>query len=261
MRARLLVRPMLGIVLHHIIWSIGSVYEECATLSLQRVLAIIPAYNEEESLQQTVEELGVVAPDVDFVVVNDGSTDDTRGICIRNGYPMLDMPVNCGLTVGFQTGMKYALRCGYDFAVQFDADGQHRPEYIKYMLDCMRKNDADIVIGSRFVTGKKEHSARMMGSRLISSLIKMTTASTIKDPTSGMRLYNHAMIKRFAQDDALNPEPESIAYLVRKGAKVCEIQVSMRERQAGESYLNITKSVAYMVRAFTSIMFVQWFRR
>lgn len=230
-------------------------------MSLQRVLAIIPAYNEESSLQQTVEELSIVAPDVDFVVVNDGSTDDTRGICIRYGYPVLDMPVNCGLTVGFQTGMKYALRHDYDYTVQFDADGQHRPEYIKCMLDCMKKNNADIVIGSRFVTEKKEHSARMMGSRLITSLIKVTTGCTINDPTSGMRLYNHAMIERFARDNALNPEPESIAYLVRQGAEVCEVQVSMRERQAGESYLNITKSIAYMVRAFTSIMFVQWFRR
>ncbi|WP_303214201.1 glycosyltransferase family 2 protein [uncultured Enorma sp.] len=224
-------------------------------------MAIIPAYNEESSLQQTVEELSIVAPDVDFVVVNDGSTDDTRGICIRYGYPVLDMPVNCGLTVGFQTGMKYALRHDYDYTVQFDADGQHRPEYIKCMLDCMKKNNADIVIGSRFVTEKKEHSARMMGSRLITSLIKVTTGCTINDPTSGMRLYNHAMIERFARDNALNPEPESIAYLVRQGAEVCEVQVSMRERQAGESYLNITKSIAYMVRAFTSIMFVQWFRR
>lgn len=230
-------------------------------MSLHRVLAIIPAYNEESSLQQTVEELSIVAPDVDFVVVNDGSTDDTRGICIRYGYPVLDMPVNCGLTVGFQTGMKYALRHDYDYTVQFDADGQHRPEYIKCMLDCMKKNNADIVIGSRFVTEKKEHSARMMGSRLITSLIKVTTGCTINDPTSGMRLYNHAMIERFARDNALNPEPESIAYLVRQGAEVCEVQVSMRERQAGESYLNITKSIAYMVRAFTSIMFVQWFRR
>lgn len=230
-------------------------------MSSQRVLAIIPAYNEEKCLRQTIEELSVVAPEVDYIVINDGSSDGTRDICILNGYPMLDMLVNCGLTVVFQTGMKYALQHDYDFAVQFDADGQHRPEYIKCMLDCMRENDADIVIGSRFVTAKKEHSARMMGSRLITALIKLTTGCTIKDPTSGMRLYNRRMIGRFAQDNALNPEPESIAYLIRKGAKVCEVQVSMRERLAGESYLNLTKSIAYMVRAFTAIMFSQWFRR
>lgn len=224
------------------------------------VLAIVPAYNEEECLEQTIEELTSRAPEVDFVVVNDGSTDGTREICLKRSYPMIDMPVNCGLTVGFQTGMKYALRHGYACVVQFDADGQHRPEYIKTLHKCMMEEHADIVIGSRFVTQKKEHSARMMGSRLISTLIKLTTGKTINDPTSGFRMFNAAMIERFASDDMLNPEPESIAFLMRKGVAVKEVQVDMRERQAGESYLNLTKSIAYMVRAFTSILFIQWLR-
>ena len=93
-----------------------------------RVLAIVPAYNEEESLQSTVEELMASCPDVDILVINDGSRDATGAICDREGYNHLDMPINCGLTSGFQAGMKYALRHGYDAAVQFDADGQHRPE-------------------------------------------------------------------------------------------------------------------------------------
>lgn len=230
-------------------------------MSNHEVLAIIPAYNEQGSLQQTVEELKAVAPDVDFIVINDGSTDHTRDICMTNNYPMIDMPVNCGLTVGFQTGMKYALRHGYTCAVQFDADGQHRPDSLARMRQCMLETDVDIVIGSRFVSEKKEHSARMMGSRLITTLIRLTTGRTIKDPTSGLRMFNRPMIERFAFDNMLNPEPESLAFLMRKGAKVEEVQVSMRERQAGESYLNITKSIAYMVRAFTSILFIQWVRR
>lgn len=227
---------------------------------MHRVLAIIPAYNEEESLQTTVEELKAVAPDIDFVVVNDGSSDDTAGVCRRNSYPMIDLPVNGGLTVGFQTGMKYALRKGYDAAVQFDADGQHLPQCLECMIHEMDRTNADIVIGSRFVEEKKDFSARMMGSRLISMIIRLTTGKRIADPTSGLRLFNRLMVKQFACDSMLNPEPESIAYLMRKGAKVCEVQVTMREREAGESYLSLGKSVAYMVRACTSILFLQWFR-
>ena len=225
-----------------------------------RVLAIIPAYNEEGSLQNTVEELKAVAPEVDFIVINDGSTDSTGEICRANGYPVLDLPVNGGLTVGFQTGMKYAARMGYNYAIQFDADGQHMPQYIDSMRKKMDENDADIVIGSRFVQFKKEHSARMFGSRIITFIVKMTTGKRVSDPTSGMRMFNRRMIELFAKDMSLNPEPETIAHLIRKGAKVEEVQVSMRDRTAGESYLNLTRSAAYMIRVCTSILFVQWFR-
>lgn len=224
-------------------------------------LVIIPAYNEEECLKDTVEELRRKVPGVDFIVVNDGSTDRTKKICVSNGYPLIDLPVNLGLTLGFQAGMKYAMRHGYDFVAQFDADGQHRPECLNQMLECAIKDSVDIVIGSRYVERKKECSARMIGSRLITSLIKLTTGKLVHDPTSGLRLYNRRMIQEFATRADLSPEPESLAYLMRKeGAKVSEVQVEMRERQAGESYLTLPKSVAYMVRALVSILFVQWFR-
>lgn len=225
-----------------------------------KVLAIIPAYNEEGSLQNTIEELKAVAPEVDFIVINDGSTDSTGGICRANGYPVLDLPVNGGLTVGFQTGMKYAARKGYSYAIQFDADGQHMPRYIDAMRKKMDDTDADIVIGSRFVQFKKEHSARMFGSRIITFIVKMTTGKRVSDPTSGMRMFNRRMIELFAKDMSLNPEPETIAHLIRKGVVVEEVQVSMRDRTAGESYLNLTRSAAYMLRVCTSILFVQWFR-
>lgn len=229
-------------------------------MSNKRLLVIIPAYNEEESISSTVDELTSTLPGVDYVVVNDGSKDGTERICLEHGYNYVSLPVNSGLTVGFQTGMKYALRNGYDYALQFDADGQHRPEYISKMLDLAVAEDVDIVIGSRFVNKCKEVSARMLGSRIITVAIKLTTGKRVADPTSGMRMFNRKMIVRFANDDSLNPEPESISYLMKKGAKVREVQVEMRERQAGESYLNIPKSIAYMARACISILFVQWFR-
>lgn len=226
----------------------------------KRLLVIIPAYNEEESIAATVDELTAELPKIDYVVVNDGSRDGTERICLEHGYNYVSLPVNSGLTVGFQTGMKYALRNGYDYALQFDADGQHRPEFISKMLDLAVAEDADIVIGSRFVNKCKEVSARMLGSRIITVAIKLTTGKRVADPTSGMRMFNRKMIEQFANDDSLNPEPESISYLMKKGAKVLEVQVEMRERQAGESYLNIPKSIAYMARACISILFVQWFR-
>lgn len=229
-------------------------------MSNKRLLVIIPAYNEEESISSTVDELTSTLPGVDYVVVNDGSKDGTERICLEHGYNYVSLPVNSGLTVGFQTGMKYALRNGYDYALQFDADGQHRPEYISKMLDLAVAEDVDIVVGSRFVNRCKEVSARMLGSRIITVAIKLTTGKRVADPTSGMRMFNRKMIERFANDDSLNPEPESISYLMKKGAKVREVQVEMRERQAGESYLNIPKSIAYMARACISILFVQWFR-
>lgn len=229
-------------------------------MSNKRLLVIIPAYNEEESISSTVDELTSMLPGVDYVVVNDGSRDGTERICLEHGYNYVSLPVNSGLTVGFQTGMKYALRNGYDYALQFDADGQHRPEYISKMLNLAVAEYADIVIGSRFVNKCKEVSARMLGSRIITVAIKLTTGKRVADPTSGMRMFNRKMIERFANDDSLNPEPESISYLMKKGAKVREVQVEMRERQAGESYLNIPKSIAYMARACISILFVQWFR-
>lgn len=225
-----------------------------------KTLAIIPAYNEEASIVSTVEELRSVAPEVDYVIVNDGSRDSTLVICQEHGYNVLNLPVNLGLTAGFQAGMKYAFEYGYDYAIQFDADGQHRPEYLMKMAQEAEKQHADIVVGSRFLEEKKSASARMIGSRLISGLIKVTTGKHIADPTSGLRLYSKAMIECFAKAYDFGPEPDTVAYLMRHGAKVCEVQVSMREREAGESYLSFTKSITYMARTCMSILFLQWFR-
>lgn len=225
-------------------------------------LVIVPAYNEEDSIEATIDELITVAPDLDYLVVNDGSRDRTRQICEQRGYNIVSHPVNLGLTGAFQTGMKYAHRNGYECAIQFDADGQHMPAYIGQLVDTMRDRGADIVIGSRFVTEGKPRSLRMLGSNMISAIIALTTGAKINDPTSGMRLYNRRMIEQFATRGDLSPEPDTLAFLIRKkDAHVDEVQVSMRERTAGESYLTLSKSITYMATAFTSILFAQWFRR
>lgn len=225
-----------------------------------RVLAIIPAYNEQESIVSTVEEFLAADTGCDYLIVNDGSSDATEAICREHGYHHVTHPTNLGLTAGFQTGVRYALAHGFDAVIQFDADGQHVPGYVPLMVAEMERTGANIVIGSRFVNARKSLSARMIGSRLLSALIRITTGQRVADPTSGMRLYDRSMMEEFARRFDFGPEPDSVAYLMRRGAHVREVQVEMREREAGESYLDLRRSISYMARACTSILLVQWFR-
>lgn len=225
-----------------------------------RLLMIIPAYNEEENIVGVVNMIKEKYPEYDYVVVNDGSTDNTSAKCHAHGFEIIDLPVNLGLAGAFQTGMKYASYKDYDYALQFDADGQHKPEYINAMLEKMEQG-YDIVIGSRFVTKKKDHGLRMAGSRMITSAIRLTTGKKIKDPTSGMRMFNKAMIKEFAVNMNYGPEPDTISYLLKQGANIAEVQVEMDERTAGTSYLNFSKSAMYMLRMLMSILVIQSFRK
>lgn len=225
-----------------------------------RILIIIPAYNEEGNIERVVNHLIQNYPQFDYVVVNDGSKDSTAEICKRNKYNLLNQPINLGLAGAFQTGMKYACQMGYDAAIQFDGDGQHRPEYIAEMAQKIEEGN-DIVIGSRFVTEEKPSSLRMLGSNIIEGLIKFTTGKVIKDPTSGMRMFNQKMIKLLAENLNMGPEPDTVAYLVKCGAKVEEIQVKMDERIAGESYLNLSRSAKYMLTMSISILLVSFFRK
>lgn len=226
----------------------------------KELLIIIPAYNEEENIQNVVEHIITHYPQYDYVVVNDGSKDRTGSICREKGYELLDLPVNLGLAGAFQTGLKYAWERGYSYAIQFDADGQHRPEFIEKMLIRI-KEGYDIVIGSRFVVRKKDASMRMLGSRLITVAIKMTTGIRVADPTSGMRMFSRAMIEEFAKNLNYGPEPDTVSYLLKNGARISEVQVQMEERKFGESYLNIIGSAKYMIKMLTSILIVQNFRK
>ena len=224
------------------------------------VLIAIPAYNEEECIEGTVKELRSVAPEFDFIIINDGSHDRTDEICKSLDCKVIGMPINCGLTVGFQTAARYAIDHGYDYMIQFDADGQHRPEYLAALVEKAEKTGSDIVIGSRFLTVRKDKSMRMIGSRMITVLIKMLTGHRVSDPTSGFRLFSRPVLERYYYDNTLNPEPESNALFLKQGYMVSEVQVSMRERQGGESYLNPVKSIQYMLRVFVTLLIVQWFR-
>lgn len=225
-----------------------------------KTLLIVPAFNEEESLKATIDSVEAKAPGVDYLIVNDGSKDGTVRICRESKYPFLDLPTNLGLAGAFQAGMKYAYRHGYDCAIQFDADGQHLPEYIPVLENAIR--DFDIAIGSRFVNESKPRSMRMLGSNLIQGAIRLTTGKTIKDPTSGMRAFNTRMIELMACGLNCGPEPDTVSYLIKRAdAKVVEVPVKMAERFAGESYLNAWTSAKYMLRMAISILFMQLIRK
>ena len=223
----------------------------------QRTLLIVPAYNEEATIADVVQ--GICEAGYDYVVVNDGSADSTLSICREGGLNVINLPVNLGLAGAFQTGMIYAWRHGYDYAVQFDADKQHRPEYISALVEAAATHD--IVIGSRFVTEKKPFTPRMAGSRLISFAIRLTTGRKLKDPTSGMRCFNRRMIELLANGINVGPEPDTLAYLIRSAnARVTEVQVKVDERSAGKSYLNVKTSIIYMARILLSVLLIQFFR-
>ncbi|MCI9162593.1 MAG: glycosyltransferase family 2 protein [Lachnospiraceae bacterium] len=225
-----------------------------------KVLVVIPAFNEEANIERVVEELAEKYPELDYVVVNDGSTDRTAQICQSRGYHLLDLPVNLGLAGCFQAGMKYAWYKGYACAIQFDGDGQHRPEYIQKMKQKMDEG-YDIVIGSRFLDRPKDFSLRMIGSRLISGAIRLTTGVRVADPTSGMRMFNRKMVGEFALKLNYGPEPDTVSYLLKQGARVAEVPVEIAERGGGESYLKPTVAARYMVRMLLSILLIQNFRK
>lgn len=225
-----------------------------------KTLVVIPAYNEALNIEKTVHDLEVNAPEVDYVVVNDGSKDNTLEVLKKNDFNYIDGFCNLGLFGAVQTGFKLAIKENYDIVIQFDGDGQHSAKYIAPLVKEIEKGN-NIVIGSRFVDEKKPFTARMMGSRLIAGAIKLMTGKTITDPTSGFRAYDRACIKDYASEMNNPPEPDTLVYMLRKQRKIEEIQVQMSDREFGESYLNLVNTIKYMSRMMVSIFLIQPFRK
>lgn len=221
-----------------------------------KVLIIIPAYNEALNIEKTVNDV-IKNTQYDYVVINDCSKDNTKEICEKNNFNMLSLPINYGLTSGIQLGMKYAYKNDYDIAIQFDGDGQHQAKYLKTLVNEIKQGNSNVAIGSRFVTEKKPFTARMLGSRIITFFIKLTTGKKINDTTSGMRAYDKKAINEFIRNTSLTPEPDTLVYMMKKGLKVKEIQVEMKDREFGESYLTPIKSMKYMINMISSIIFIR----
>jgi len=220
-------------------------------------LIIIPAYNEEKSIEKTVADIMENAPGFDYIIVNDCSTDGTRQLCARKNLCVLNLPVNLGIGGAVQTGYLYAYQNQYDVAVQFDGDGQHDASYLQQMQEYLLQENADMVIGSRFIKkeGFQSSGLRRMGIRYFTNLIYFLTGSRITDPTSGMRMVNRKVIELFLACYPKDyPEPESVVTILKKKMKVVEYPVIMRERKEGTSSISPIKSVYYMVKVTLAIL-------
>lgn len=229
-----------------------------------KVLLIIPAYNEEKNIIQVVE--SAKKANVDILVINDGSTDNTRLICEENNIACVNLIYNLGIGGAVQTGYLYAYYQNYDIAVQFDGDGQHNIEDLSNLIEPIISNKSDFCIGSRFLSssqgGFRSSLTRRIGIRLISRLIYIFTKKKISDPTSGYRAANRKVIKEFANNYPLEyPEPESTTYLLKKGYRVKEVAVTMNPRVEGKSSIHSWKNIYYMLNVGLSILMVSTGRK
>ncbi len=228
---------------------------------MDKVLLVIPAYNEQDNIERVVNQLIQDYPEYDYVIIDDASTDKTSKICKDNGYNVIRLPINTGLGVVVQTGFKYALRNHYDYVIQFDGDGQHDPQYIRDLIQ-KAKEGYNIVFGSRFIQTNRGFTLREIGSRLISFAFKITTGKKISDPTSGFKCYDQMAIEYYALQDHAIPETDDIVYLVKKrGYRIAEVPVTMHCRVAGESYFSPFKSIRFMINILLSILLLQNFRK
>lgn len=224
---------------------------------MSKVLLIIPAYNEEESLRSLIEEIKAVCPEVDYLVVNDCSSDGTDSLLSNLGTNYITLPCNMGIGGAVQSGYRYAAQNGYDIAIQIDGDGQHDVRFVKDMVKLIEDKQADVVIGSRFIDkeGFQSSQARRIGIRILSMLIRLMCGAKVKDVTSGFRAVNRRFIELFAEnypDDY--PEPEVIVTAKLYGAVIKELPVVMRERTTGKSSINLKRSVYYMIKVSLAII-------
>ena len=231
-----------------------------------KTLLIIPAYNEQENILKVCKQIEEAQIGVDYVVINDGSNDDTLKILEENNLNHVNLIHNLGIGGAVQTGYKYALENDYDIAIQFDGDGQHDINYVRTICKPIENNEADFCIGSRFLdkstSSFKSTWIRRIGKNIISALIKLFWKQRITDPTSGFRAANKDVIKIFAKDYPSDyPEPETTVTLLKLGYKVVEKPVNMKEREAGKSFVNPWTSTLYMLKVSIAIIVDSIFRK
>ena len=228
------------------------------------VLLIIPAFNEEENILSVCDNIKnynqVNDKCYDFIIINDGSTDNTEKICLDNNIPHISLINNLGIGGAVQTGYIYALENDYDIAIQFDGDGQHDINYVNKLVKIIEDDKADFVIGSRFVeklSKFRTSASRRVGINIISFFIKLTTGNKIYDTTSGFRACNKKIIKEFSDHYPVEyPEPITTVELSKKGYRIKEIAVNMKERKGGKSSIRTWKSIYYMINVILSILIV-----
>ena len=224
-----------------------------------KTLLIIPAYNEEENILRVCKEIEEKKPNIDYIVINDGSTDNTLKILQENNINHINLIHNLGIGGAVQTGYKYALEKGYDIAIQYDGDGQHDIKYVDQICEPLISKEADLCIGSRYLdkttSNFKSTFMRRLGKNIISMIIKIFWSKKITDPTSGFRAGNKKVIEQYAKEYPSDyPEPESIVTLLKLGYNVVERKVNMREGIAGKSFVNVWTSTKYMLKVSLAIV-------
>lgn len=234
---------------------------------MDKVLIIIPAYNEEESIGKvcsSIEDFRKSLREdcpysIDYVVINDCSTDSTEEICRKNGFPVISLRCNLGIGGAVQTGYKYAKKAGYDVAVQLDGDGQHDVYSLDCVLSPVLRGEADMAVGSRFVDNDtscfRSTLMRRVGIRLLSAMIRIFSGTDVKDCTSGYRSASKEVISFFVDHYPSDyPEPESIVSLSKKRFVIKEFPVKMHERDGGCSSISSLRSVYYMIKVSLAII-------
>lgn len=226
-----------------------------------KILVIIPAYNEEANILNTVIKVKKYKKiELDYIVINDGSKDSTKDVLEKNKLNYIDLPFNMGIGAAVQTGYKYAYQNNYDIAIQFDGDGQHDINHIDRLINAIINDKANMVVGSRYVENIskfKSTFARQVGIRCISSFIKILSGKKIKDVTSGYRAVDRNIIKIFSNEYPHEyPEPVTNYALLKNNYIVKEVGVNMFERANGKSSINCLKSVYYVFNVFISIIFI-----
>lgn len=226
-------------------------------MSSQKIVVIIPAYNEEKSIKRVIENTRREMPEADVVVINDGSKDLTSRFAKDAGAVVVDLPFNIGIGGAMQTGYLYAKYNNYDIAIQVDGDGQHECSYIKKLIQPIINKSADMVIGSRYMekTQYKSKLFRRIGIFFFSGIVSLLIKQKISDPTSGFRAVNKKVIECFSFRYPLDyPEVDVLVRLNNHKFRIKEIPVRMKERQGGKSSITPFKSVYYMIKVSLALI-------
>jgi len=230
----------------------------------RRRIAIVPARNEEAAVGRVVEELRAFDPELDVVVIDDGSTDATAERAAAAGAEVVRLPFNLGIGGAVQTGFKYALEHGYDTVIRLDGDGQHDPQQIPHLLGPLERGEADVVVGSRFANGDGEYKApfaRRAGIRWFARVVSLLTRQKLTDTTSGFQAVNARAIRLFAVDYPHDyPEVEAAVMVVRHRLRILEVPAQMRGRETGSSSITALRSLYYAIKV-TLALLVGVFRR